>query len=449
MFKKYIADRKFYNQLFVVILPIILQFFIQNFVNFLDNIMVGKLGLEEIEAVAVANQYYKLFYPAITAICTGASIFMAQYFGSKKQKELQKIFGIQLIFPMLITIIFVVVGLVLPEEIIRYFIDDNEEVVKIGVEYLRLAVWSYIPLTLSTAFTFTLRPLKETKIPMYASSIAMLTNFILNLFLINGYWIFPKMGVSGAAVGTIIARVFELLFFIIMFIKKDFLFKTNIFKYFIIDFKILKDVFKKVIPLFINEVSFSVALVYIFAIYSDFGSVAVINIADAISQVIFILASGLGTATSILVGYKLGNNELEEAEKNADYLLGYSVMSGILIMFMVSICAFIVPPFYNVDSEIRRLTTYAILIQGFTAPILMLTRIPFFVLRSGGRVIEILFLDNVFMWIVKVPVAIFFGYVLKSNIIIIFLAVELTRFLNAIISMYFYRQKKWLRNLTK
>src|SRR5690606_14026653 len=123
------------------------------------------------------------------------------------------------------------------------------------------------------------------------------------------------------------------------------------------------------------------------------------------SQVVFILASGLGTATSIFVGTKLGSNEIEEAEKNANYLLGYAVMMGIAITFILSIFAFIVPLFYNIHPETRRLATYAILIQGFFAPILMLTRIPFFVLRSGGRVLEVLFLDSSFMWVIKVPVA--------------------------------------------
>jgi len=167
-----------------------------------------------------------------------------------------------------------------------------------------------------------------------------------------------------------------------------------------------------------------------------------------VRDVVFILASGLGTAASIFIGAKLGNNELKEAEKNADYLLGYAVFIGFIIMFIVMIIAFIVPSFYNIKPETRQLTTYAILIQGMAAPILMLTRIPFFVLRSGGRVVEVLFLDSIFMLVVKVPVAYVCANVFNFSIIPLFLAIESTRILNAMISMWFYKRKKWLKNLT-
>jgi len=188
----------------------------------------------------------------------------------------------------------------------------------------------------------------------------------------------------------------------------------------------------------------------IFKMYSKSGvsAISVINIADVVSQVVFILASGMGTSTSIMVGYKLGSNQLEEAEENANYLLGYAVFMGVIIMAIISVLAFIVPHFYNIQDSTKRLTTYAILIQGAVAPIMMMTRIPFFVLRSGGRVLEILLLDSIFMWVVKVPIALLFGNVFDVNIIILFLAVESTRLLNAFVSLFFYRQKLWLKNLS-
>ncbi len=455
MFKKYVADKLFYRELFIVIIPIILQFFIQNFMNFIDNIMVGQLGEPEIAGVAVANQYYKLFYPTIVSICTGAAIFTAQFFGSKKYPQLQKMFGIKLVFPMMIAAIFFLIGVMFPEKIVLIFLDPAKEAerkaITYGVDYLRIAIYSYIPLTISTAFTFTLRPLKLTKIPMIASGIGMIINSFLNFFLINGVWIFPELGVKGAAIGTVIARIVELSIYIYIFIKKDFAFKTKIVNYFKLDFTLIKKTLLKVLPLFINELFYSIALILIFKTYSDLGTsaVSVINIADIVSQIVFILASGLGTATSILVGYKLGNNELEEAEKNANYLLGYAVFMGIIIAIIASMLAFVVPIFYNIKPETKILTSYAILIQGIVAPILMLTRIPFFVLRSGGRVNEVVLLDSAFMWVVKVPTAFFFGFVLHVGIIPLFLSVEATRILNAIISIHYYKQKKWLINLTE
>ena len=450
MFKKYIGGKYFYKELFIVIIPIIIQFFIQNFINFLDNIMVGQLGEGEIAGVAVANQYYKLFYPAIVSICTGAAIFTAQFNGKKKYQELQKMFGIKLIFPTLITLIFFFVGLLYPEQIVGYFVDKDTEAFIYGMKYLKIAIWSFLPLSISSAFAFTFRPIRLTHIPMVASIVGIVINLILNLFLIYGLWFFPALGVEGAAIGTVVARILELLVYIVVFLVNDYPFKTKFLNYFKLDLKLIGKTFVKVLPLFTNEVLYTLALMLIFRTYSRLGEseINVVNIADIISQVVFILASGLGTATSIFVGTKLGNNEIEEAEKNANYLLGYSVFMGIIITLLLSILAFIVPLFYNIHPETRQLTTYAILIHGMFAPIIMLTRIPFFVLRSGGRVVEVLFLDSIFMWVVKVPVSLICGYVLKFPIIPLFLAVESTRVLNAFISMALYKRKKWLVNLT-
>jgi Na+-driven multidrug efflux pump len=123
-------------------------------------------------------------------------------------------------------------------------------------------------------------------------------------------------------------------------------------------------------------------------------------------------------------------------------------MIGVCITIFITGLAFSVPYFYNISAETRQITIYAILIQGAVAPIIMFTRIPFFVLRSGGRVYEIILLDSLFMWVVKVPVALIAGYYFKLDLMMIYLLVESTRFLNAIISMSFYRQKKWLKNLS-
>lgn len=449
--KKYFADKLFYKQLFIIILPIILQFFVQNFINLLDNIMVGQLGEEEIAAVGNANQYYKLYYPTIVSICTGASIYTSQFFGSNKIKELQKIFGFKLFFPMIVTIIFIICGFLFTEDIIRVFNKKGDTLVQsLGEDYLRIALWSYLPLTISTAFTFTLRPLKLTHLPFISSSIGMVTNLVLNYCLIYGNLFFPRLGVEGAAIATVIARVVELLVYIIVYIKKDFIFKTKIRNYFIFDYSLIHNTLRKVFPLFLNEFANSFAIVFVFQIFSQLGKSAVsaITITDAISQMVFIFANGLGTATSILVGYKLGNNDLEGAEKNANYLLGYSFIMSLVILVVLSITSFIVPNLYNISGYTRQITTYIILIQALFAPALIMVRIYFFIIRSGGRVREVVIMNGLFVWLVRVPVAVILGVVLKVNIVVLFFAVEFTRVINVLICVYYYKQKKWKTNLT-
>jgi Na+-driven multidrug efflux pump len=237
---------------------------------------------------------------------------------------------------------------------------------------------------------------------------------------------------------------------IIVYYKKDLVFKTKFKNYFILDFSLINNTLRKVFPLFINEFANSFALVLIFQIFSLSGKSAVsaITITDVVSQMVFIFANGLGTATSILVGYKLGQNDLDGAEENANYLLGYSLIVGIVILVVLSIAGFVVPQFYNISGYTRQVTTYTILIQALFAPMLILTRIFFFILRSGGRVREVVLINGLFMWVVKVPLAVILGFVFKVDIIILFFAVEATRVLNTLICIYYYKQKKWRINLT-
>jgi len=248
MLKKYIGTKIFYQQLMIIIIPIIIQFFIQNFINLLDNIMVGQLGEDEIAGVAVANQYYKYFYPVIVSICTGAAIFTAQFNGQNKIDELKKMFGIKLIFPFIVTMLFFLIGIFFPDKIVGNFLEKDTQAYIYGMQYLKIALWSYLPLSISTAFAFTFRPIKLTYIPMLASMISMVTNSVLNLFLIYGLWIFPALGVQGAAIGTVIARVLELIVYLIIFKVNDYSFKTNIINYFKFDFKLLKKTTYKVLP---------------------------------------------------------------------------------------------------------------------------------------------------------------------------------------------------------
>ena len=217
-----------------------------------------------------------------------------------------------------------------------------------------------------------------------------------------------------------------------------------------LDTGFINKTFKKVIPLFINEFVYSFALILIFQIYSQSGdkAVAAVNIADTVSQVVFIFANGLGTATSIFVGHLLGQNELEGAGKNADYLIGYSFFTSLIIFVFMILSGFIIPGVYNIGADTRQLTMYILIIQAFFAPMLIVSRTLFFIIRSGGKVKEVLIVDGLFMWVVKVPVALLFHYVFKANIVFIILAVEFTRVINALLSIMIYRQKKWQVNLT-
>jgi len=411
--------------------------------------MVSGMGEEAVAGVAIANQYYFLFFPVVTYICTGAAMFTAKYYGAKKFDKLKQIFGIKLLFSSLVSIIFIIIGYLFHNEIILFFNKDSAETISYANGYLLIMIISYLPFALTQAYTFLLRPIGKAKIPFLISGFSMLLNIVLNYGLIYGNLGMPEMGVAGAALGTVISRYIELILFMVVYARLDLPFKGKIIEYFKFTKEILRKVFSKVGILFFNEILFTTSFVLIFKTFSTRGIIAIsaINIASIIFRYMIILMNGTGTATAILVGNSLGAGEFQKAQKNADYLLGYAVMIGLVVMMITVLAAFIIPSLYKgLELETRELMRTLILVYAFTAPLIALTRIPFFVLRSGGRVKEVFMLDAVFMWLVKVPVALSLAYLTELNIVWLVVGVESTRLLNAFISLYFYKKKQWVNS---
>ncbi|XMB67430.1 MATE family efflux transporter [Mycoplasmatota bacterium zrk1] len=446
---RYIANRQFYKKIFYIVIPIIGQFLIRSSLNFVDNFMVSGMGEEAVAGVAIANQYYFLFFPVVTSICTGASIFTAQYYGARKYDKLRKVFGVKLLFSSVVSLVFITIGYIFHEEIVLFFNKDNIKTINYANDYLLIMILSYLPFAITQAYTFLLRPIGRAKIPFLVSGFSMLLNIILNYGLIYGNLGMPALGVSGAALGTVIARYVELILFIIIYMRLDLPFKSKIKEYFKFTKEILENIYSKVGVLFINELLFTTSFVFIFKTFSTRGIIAIsaINIANIIFRYVLILTNGTGTATAILVGNTLGAGKLDEAKKNADYLLGYSVMIGLVVMIITAILSYFIPNMYHgLELETKELMRKLILVYGFTSPIVALTRIPFFVLRSGGRVLDVLILDSTFMWVIKVPVAVTLAYMTNLSIIWLVIGVESTRVINAFISMYFYNKKQWLNS---
>ncbi|MEG2108787.1 MAG: MATE family efflux transporter, partial [Clostridium sp.] len=212
MTKIFKMDKAFYKKALVIALPIVIQNFITSSLNIVDTMMIGKLGENEIAAVGIANQYFFLLNILIMGLFSGIGIFISQYFGKKDDKNIKKLVGIGLIAAIVVGGIFTLIAQVAPEGIISIFNKDGQ-VIKLGAEYLVIVSISYIFTAITFNYGIASRCIEKTAVPMVASSIALLTNTVLNYCLIFGNFGMPKLGVEGAAIATLIARVIE---FIIM-----------------------------------------------------------------------------------------------------------------------------------------------------------------------------------------------------------------------------------------
>lgn len=213
--KKYIGNAAFYKMALAVAIPIMIQNGITNFVSLLDNIMVGRVGTEQMTGVAIVNQLIFVFNLAIFGAVSGAGIFGAQYYGKGDWDGVRQTFRFKLLVCTALTVLGACIFLLFGEDLILLYLkgDGSPEQIAASLgyakEYLLIMLVGFIPFTLSQCYSGTLRETGQTVVPMVAGVVSVVVNLCFNTLLIFGYLGFPRLGASGAAIATVIARFVE------------------------------------------------------------------------------------------------------------------------------------------------------------------------------------------------------------------------------------------------
>ena len=445
----YRENKTFYLHVLSVAVPFMLQNLIGSSVNLLDNLMVGQLGDAAIAGVAAANRFTMIAMFALFGIGGAASIFIGQYYGAKDAEHVKQSFRFALISGYAIVIPFLVIGFLFPTQILTLFTRDPD-VVRLGSQYLLIALWTYLPMTLAMTVGNAMRSIGETKIPLYASIAAILTNGILNYAFIFGHFGFPAMGVQGAALATIIARVLEVIIILIVLAIKPFMFSTKITHLFHISRRLLKAITLKAIPLTANEIFWSSGMALLFLFYATRGKevMAGMSISGTVADLFFTLFGGMTVATTVVISQALGANKIEEARRDAYRLLHFSQFLAVIMGILLFSLSFVIPKFYDV-TETSRVTAETFLrIMGFMFWIYMSNAQCFFTLRAGGDTKSTLMMDSVFMWVVNLPVVAAVTYFTNWNVFAIYIVGQSTDLLKFALAYSLLKQEKWAKNLT-
>ena len=444
-----LKDKKFMKKVLVVAIPMMLQQLITNSVNLLDNLMVGQLGDYAISGVATSNKFFMVGVFAIMGIVTAASIFMAQYNGANKKKQLVESFRYALIGSELVMLPFVLAALLFPTQIISFF-NKDPELIAAAKQYLPLAALTFIPQALSFTIQNAMRSLGHTKYPLMASIISVISNAFFNYTFIFGHFGAPQLGITGAALGTLFARIIELSFILVVYFRSPWPFKTNIQELLSIPMEIIKKITTKSIPLLINEIGWSGGMAMLFKFYSTRGAVAIagMTIASTTTDLFFVLFSGMAVATNVIVAHELGADNLQVAKKYGYQLLQFAVIMSLMFAIVLFSVSFLTPHLYDVSSEVKDIAGTIIRVQGIFFWIYMFNAQVFFIIRAGGDIRSTLIMDAGYMWFVNLVVVSFVAYQTNWNIYGIYIAGQATDILKMIISGTFFRKEKWVTNMT-
>ena len=449
MIKKFSKDKRFYKNILTIALPIAVQNLISNSLNMVDTMMIGKLGVTEIAAVGIANQYFFFFALILFGINSGAGIFVAQFWGQKDIKNIRRMLGLCLITGSSVAMIFTIGGFCFPEQILRLFL-KNSHVIKLGSNYLRIVCLSYILTTISFAYAFACRSIGKAKVPMYVSIIALLSNTFLNYVLIFGNFGFSKMGVEGAAVATLVARIIELILFLGAVYKEKGVLAARLHQLTDLSMSFIKRYFKTSTPVILNEGFWALGMVMYSLAYAKIGKdeLAAAQIANTIQGIFLVVSMGLANATAIMIGNKIG--ESEEA-LGITYAKRFSVIAplvGLLMGVSLFLAAPLILSFFSLGAKAYNDTRGILIVMSVYMAIKVFnTTMIIGILRSGGDTKFALFLEIGSVWLVGVPLAFLGALVWKLPIYYVVAIVSLEEILKIFIGVPRIISKKWMKNV--
>ena len=455
---RYIGSKAFYLSVVALIVPMVVQQGITQFVNLLDNVMVGRLGTLPMSGVAIVNQVIFIFNLTVFGGMSGASIFGAQYFGKGDVSGLRDTLRFRIWFAAAASALGILALLAFGKDFLQLFLNSEasspqeiDETLRLASGYMRIMLWGLPPFALSACFSSVLRNASETFIPMVASVISIFVNLVLNWLLIFGSLGFPKMGVAGAALATVTARYVELLYLFAQALrhKERFPFMKGAFKSLRVPLPLVKRIAVTGTPLMLNEALWSVSTSLVQVCYASRGltAVAASNINGTVFNLFALLMMSMGDAVGIMVGQQLGANDMEGAKGTVRKLIVFGAGLNALVGLTLIAAAPFIPLIYNTEGVVRGLASQMLVISGAMMPVSTITNCSYFTIRSGGRTFITFLFDCVFNWVVCLPLAYLLCYHTSLGLVQVFLLVQIADMMKCVIGVVMLKSGIWAKNV--
>ena len=457
--KKFIGDRAFYAMVLGIVVPIMIQNGITNLVNLLDNIMVGRLGTEQMSGVSIVNQLIFVYNLCIFGGLSGAGIFTAQYFGQKDEEGIRHTFRYKLWMAVILSVVVIGGLLIFDEQLIGLYLRGSSDggdlvaTLNYGVKYLRIMALGLPAFMMLQIYASTLRECGETVVPMKAGLTAVAVNLVFNYLLIYGKCGFPQLGVAGAAVATVLSRYVEALVVITWThahkAKNSYI--VGMYRTLKVPANIVKKIFIKGTPLLFNEALWSAGMAMLSQCYSVRGLnvVAGLNIANTVNNLFSVVYIAMGSAVAIIVGQHLGAGRMEEARDTDNKLIVFSMMSCFVMAALMIVASPYFPLLYNTSDAARAQATALIIAQAIFMPQNAFLHATYFTLRAGGKTVITFFFDCVFIWLVSIPVVFVLSRFTGIPAHFIYAAGQMADWGKCILGFVLVKKGVWLQNIVK
>lgn len=448
--RPYLGDRSFYKRVAAIALPISMQSLITIGVNMMDTIMLGNLGDTAISASALANQFINIFQICCMGMGMGASVLTSRFWGMGDKNSLRKAVTIMLRLCFTIGLLFTLATIITPDGLMRIYTNE-EPIIQAGAGYFRWSIPCYWLLGFSLTCTIVLRSVGQVRLPLISSIAAFFINIFCNYVFIFGKFGAPRMEVEGAALGTLISRIFEFSFICGYFLFADKKIGYRVKHLFMKCGDLLKDYLRISIPVLVSDALLAFGNSAVAMVMGRIGAafVSANAITTVVQQLSTVFIQGISNASGIITGHTLGEGDTEKAQRQGVTFLGLGVAIGILAGGLImAISTPVINCYQNVSAETRQIAEQLMLAVGviviFQAANSILTK---GVLRGGGDTKFLMVADILFLWVASIPLGYLAGLVWHLPAFWIYICLKLDQFIKAIWCVFRLKSRKWIKKI--
>ena len=444
-------DRHFYRTFFSMYFVLVFQNVISLSVNLADNIMLGAYSEVSLSGVAAVNQIQFIYQQLLMAAGDGMVIFCSQYWGKKQLVPVKKIAATAMHTGLIFAAALFLAVSMFPEQAVGLFTTD-QAIIAEGVKYLSLIRFTYLFFAVTTILLATLRSVEIVKIAFYLSVSTLVINCCINYVLIYGKFGAPRLGVTGAAVGTLVARIVECGAALWYVLRKEPNLKMRISDYFRTDRLLRRDYFKTTVPMLIVQGlwGLNTAMQTVILGHMTARAIAANSAASNLFLMVKSMAVGASSAASVLIGKTIGEGDLNKVHLYARRLQKMFVVIGIVSGVFLYFLRIPVLSFYDLAPETREMANSFLIILSVIC-VTMSYQMPTNngIIRGGGNAMFVVRMDLISIWCIVIPLSFFMAFVVKASPVVVVCCLNADQVFKCIPAFLEVNYGKWVKKLTR
>ena len=443
--------KNFYKQVCLLIIPMALQNLINVGVQAADVFMLGRVGEKVLSGASLAGQIQFIMTLILFGTTSGATVLTAPYWGKKDTRTIEKILGMGMLIGIGGALAFALAAELIPETLLRIYTNDPEVIAE-GVKYLRIVALSYVIMAATQVYLYIMRSIERVVIATVVYGASLIVNIIVNAVLIFGLMGFPKMGIEGAAIGTLISRILGLM--IVIWYAK---FRNKVVRFHLsdmwnIDKVLLKDFLFYATPVILNELVWGMGSSANTAVIGHLGSAAVAanSVVQVVRELSTVVVFGVSNATAIYLGKTIGERQYELAKAYGRRFAVLSVITGFIAAGIILVSAPAVSRFMTLSPEAKSYLMFMFFVMSYFALCQAInTTLVVGVFRSGGDTRFGLRLDATTMWCCSILLGAIAAFVFRASVPVVYALLMSDEVIKVPITVKRFLGYKWIKNVTR